>query len=266
MIIHGRIREATENGLKPVKNAEVKIVGIWKTLDTIIKKTALPPNIIFIYPPLYADCPAKTRCDVGFLASVNGSDKILLSPAEAATEKIRLSNSKYLKPKDLLKVDAEDPYREELIPVKKIDGGISPDQPAWITLSRPLMFLHREGKIVRKSDPTWRNSPVQLVSDGYRGTCCLFLSGLERFPLEGYLKIASLSKASDVEVHRFHLFEATSDENGFYELPPLQRVAQIQLRAAHGGEQKEVKWQPDYTLGRNQIDFQLEILRTSHPI
>src|SRR5262245_50926504 len=125
MIIHGRTIELSSNGSKPVGKAQVRIIGIWRTLSNVIKQSPAAPNLLFIYSPLYADRASKTRCIGGDLTP-EGDDKVLLSSVKEGIDKIRLSNSADLKLKDLLKIDVGDPYREEVLTVTKIDAGANP--------------------------------------------------------------------------------------------------------------------------------------------
>src|SRR5262249_364813 len=150
MIIHGRTIELMNSGSKPLANAQIRIIGIWRTLSQVIKQSPAAPNLIFINPPLYGDraSASKTRCTGGDLTW--GHDKVLLNPVKGGTDKIRLSNSVNLNLNDLLKIDVGDPYREEVLTVTNIDAVANPDQPAWVSLSWPLMLSHREGKVVQR--------------------------------------------------------------------------------------------------------------------
>ena len=257
MIIQGRTVEEFKERTKAVPNAQIEVIGIWYTLSSVLEDKSLP-NMIFIHPPLYKDRSPQTRCERGALSAVEGDDKVLLHPAQEGTNRIRLSNSKNLKPKNLLKINVVDNFREEILSVKKLDPGATPDQPAWVTVDWPLRFSHRDGALAQRLEPKWNGSAVELVRDGYQGDACLFLNSLKDLSLGSYVRIVTTQGDVADEYHRFSLFKTSSDNEGFYRLPPLQRVAQVQLCASNNGKKAQVTLQPDYSSPRNQVDFVLK--------
>jgi hypothetical protein len=261
MIIQGRTMEASKERAKPAPHTRVEIVGIWRTLSQVVDKALSPANVVSIYPPLYADWPSKARCQGGILTVIAEDNKILLDSAREGTNKIRLSNSKNLAARDLLRIDSEDAYREEVLGVQNIVAGTTGEQAAWATLEWPLASSHRAGTSVQRLAPRWHESSSrELVLDAYQGDRCLFLDVLQGLSSGGYVMIATSSDRPKHAYHRLALYETESDDDGFYRLPVLQRIAQVQLRASKNGKRAEVTLQPDYRVYRNQVDF---VLRTT---
>lgn len=255
MIIHGRTMEVGKDGTTPLGHAEVKVVGIWKNLSTVAKKPPAPPNVVFIHPPLYASRSPETPCVAGDLREAKGADTTLMLPAGEGATKIRLADVRTLRPIDLLRIDVGDPYREEMLSITTLSPSLTADPSAWVTLSRPLMFPHRAGAIVQKLDQTWHDSATALLLEGHRGHSSVFLKDLRGVKTNKYLCIGSPSGRVAEEVHRFQVYETESDDQGFYQLPPLQRVGQVQLQATSAGKRVEVKLQPEFSTARNQVDF-----------
>lgn len=254
--------EATKDGTQPAPHSRVEVIGIWRMLSTVLNKSPSSPSLVSIQPPLYADRAKNTRCFGGGVKAVAGDDKLLLEPAAAGATGIRLSDAKNLKPNDLLGLDFGDVHQEEMIAVKKIEAENAADLPAWVVLSWPLSQPHRGGKMAQRLERAWQDSPIELALDGHRGDACLFLSTLRGIAAGGYLRIVGSSLNAPDEYHRIRMFETKSDQEGFYQLPPLQRVAQVQLRASNKGKNAEVTLQPDYGLYRNQVDFVLKTQQT----
>jgi hypothetical protein len=255
MIIHGRTMETTKFGAQPAPRSEVEIVGIWRTLSMVLNKSPAAPSLISIQPPLYADRAKSTPCLGGSMKPIQGDEKVLLEPAAAGATTLRLSDAKHLKPKDLLGIDFGDVHQEEVIGVKKIEAGSTADVPASVVLCWPLSRPHRRGNVVQRLERSWHDSAIELALEGHRGDACLFFNALDGIALGGHLRIVATSVSAPDEHHRVRIFKTKSDQQGFYQLPPLQRVAQVQLRATNNGKKAEVSLQPDYGVYRNQVDF-----------
>jgi hypothetical protein len=84
------------------------------------------------------------------------------------------------------------------------------------------------------------------------------LNNLQGLASVAYVRISSTLGNVPDEFHKLSIYETESKNDGFYQLPPLQRVGQVQLQASSNGKKAEVKFQPDYSLYHNQLDLVLK--------
>ena len=100
-----------------------------------------------------------------------------------------------------------------------------------------------------------------FTEDAISGDSSVFLDGL-----------AALGGASEIEVsggpepdeyHRLREFSVTSDSEGYYRLPPLSRVAQLEIHGEQtvGGQifQVTTTFRPDYRQRENRLDLTLKV-------
>jgi hypothetical protein len=257
--IAGRVVQVTAMGTTPLAAATVAIIGLWRTAPSAgVAVPADPPNLIWLQPPLSAD----RETGVGQLAprSLPGivelppAEKRLLSPAAPGDRVVELSNRGGLNPGDILLVDANHPDRVEFLEVAAIDGGAAPDLPARIGLVHALAFGHRERTLVQRSNPGPAGADRPFAAEGLAGDSCLYLANLGG--LADGAEVQIHGGPSPAEYHRIRLYSATSDGDGYYRLPPLSRVAQVEIQATAGPlPPLIVQVSPDYGRRENRLDL-----------
>lgn len=240
--------QSERDGTRPFGKAVVRVTGIWKSLAKLAEKAADAPNVVFIRPPLYIGRAAATDCAWG--AGNTDADIVttLAQNVAAGADRMTLADGTKLRDGDMLLIDSEDPDREELIRIKTI-------RQNGAMLARPLMFAHRAGVVVHRRYVEWNDTKTRLLINGSRGESTVFLVELPEPRSQQYLRIGLPGDNAAEEVHRFQIYETESDADGFYQLPPLQRIGQVQLEASGDGRKVAVKYQPDFALPRNQVDF-----------
>ena len=189
MIIQGRVVEQSKSGLIPVTGASVRVSGIWRTLSSVVNRSAAPPHVLNVHPPLYGDREKEVPCQSGDVNPVKGDRKALLSPAVRGTARLRLSNVTHLKPKGLIRIDGIRPGRSEVLAISSIDKHSASDQPTWVTLDWPLAFDHQAEASIERLDPQWERPQHTLVLDGHQGESCMLLDSIEGFGADVYIKI-----------------------------------------------------------------------------
>jgi hypothetical protein len=190
---------------------------------------------------------------LGFLGAP-GPDKQLLQDATAGLNLLRLSDRKQISSGDILAIDAQDPERTEYISINTVTGASTDDQPALITLDAPLRSVHRQGSVVHKVQFTNAGVPTLLTSDAIAGDVCLFLNSVGNLSSAPFLSLQS--GGVPTEYHATGYFNAVSDAQGFFRLPPLSRVAQCGLRSHDGAHTDlSVTYTPDYSQEVSRIDF-----------
>jgi len=154
----------------------------------------------------------------------------------------------------ILLIDAGQSDLAEFIEVSAVPTAGTADQPTLITLAYPTLLAHRRGSIVQPiKNPPPPGAPRQVdVVDAWAGDGCVFLDGPAA---AGGVQISD-------EYHELKTFEATSGPDGFYRLPPLERVAQLKIHAEKvvGAEtfKTDVIFRPDYSRCENHLDLVLK--------
>lgn len=262
VVITGRLVRLNGSKTVPLAGATVTFTGIWRTPPpATVVVPADPPNLVSLVPPLYAERTTGTgHLRRRNLPEVVGDDKFLLEAVLAGSKEIRLTNRLNLTVGDILLIDAEQPDIAEFIAISTITGASTPDQPASITLRYPLAHTHPRSAVVREVNPQPIGGTKDFAVDAIIGDTTVFLKD-----------IAGLAPATEVEVfggsldeyHSLKRFSVTSDADGYYRLPPLSRVAQLEIHAeiVIGPQtfKNTTTFRPDYQQRENRLDLVLAV-------
>ena len=269
IVIAGRVMLQAADGTKsPLNGAIVRVTKIWRMPPSAtLSPPPDPASLISLDPPLYADrriSGTATLIQQTF-TEVSGEDKFLLEDYSAGTHKIRLSDRINLIPSpsgSLLLVDAGQADIAEYLVIDSINGGITQDQPATISLNYPLANFHRKNAVVRRVIPADTGVSIPIAYDAIAGDTCIFVTHLGALATDNPVKISKGEPPSGGaipdEFHRVSLFSTVSGIDGYFRLPPLARVAQISLSAEQGAlTPVTVEFRPNYSLRENWLDFDL---------
>jgi len=239
----------------PLPGAVISISGIWRTAPTqVLAPPALPPNIVAVHPPLYAAQAAATAT----LRQVTPvpdllNDKRLLRAAPAGLRELALSNRVAIAVGDVLTLDGADPWRSESLVIAAINGATSPTDAAVVTLAHALRAGHRRDALVQRTDITAPGANETLALDAITGDTTLMVSNAVAFAT-GTIEVVDGGAAP--QYHRLSTYTATSDADGYWSLPPLSRVAQVELRATHGAHPTITRAVvPEYPRREQRADF-----------
>jgi hypothetical protein len=98
-----------------------------------------------------------------------------------------------------------------------------------------------------------------LLRNAIPGDQTIFLDALTDISDSGSVagSAVEISGPHGTEYHRVHLFTVQSDAEGYFRLPPISRVAMMQLHASHPGSSGDVEmmFSPDYERFENRIDL-----------
>ena len=256
VVVQGRTVLAAAGATAPIPGATVAITGIWNTPPPAnIAVPPSPPNLLSLSPPLYFPRTAGTgKLRRREMVPVIGADKMLVAWANLGDTALQLSDRVGLSVGDLLVIDEIDPDLTEYLPVIAIAGFSTPAQPATITTACPLASRHPFGAVVRKVTPQPPGPNRQCSRDSIAGDTCFFLTTLSGLAA---VHVAEISGGvPPAEYHALRRFYATSDVQGYFRLPPLSRVAQVEVQATDGVHAPvKIVYSPDYTESENRIDF-----------
>lgn len=254
-----RGRTLQRAGLLPdvVSGASIELLGYWPVFppaDVAPPAVMLAPNLAHLEPGCYAPrADAVTNLRQRSVVAMPGEDKTLLLPAASGARRLRLDNRSALATGALLVIDANDPGRRERITVAQVDTASSPDQPAWITLDHALARTHHDGvtcQVGTLQPPAAANLLTRAAIPGDETVCLDGLAGLSSGAV-----VEIDDGAAPPEYHEAHPYQATSDADGFFRLPPIARVAMILLHAQRAGlvSPDDLRLAPDYRVAENRI-------------
>lgn len=258
--ITGRVLRRSGGVLVPVANATVAVTGVWPTLPPAnVSPPTAPPNIVSLAPTLYAARPATTaRLRRREMTPVGGEDKILTAWSNAGDSRLPLSNGFNLAPGEVLSID-DDLAITEFISVDAVETGGDTSLPTTVTLAHPLAHSHRPGALVRRAIPQPAGPDRPLSRAATADDTCLLLDSLSG--LAGAEVVEILGGDPPVlppEFHRLRLFTTQSDPDGCYRLPPMSRIAQLEIEATEGGDTSNpVVYAPTYRTRENSLDLTL---------
>jgi hypothetical protein len=261
VVIAGRTVRLNGNTTLPVIGAAVSVTGIWRTPPPAnVLVPPAPPNLVALRPPLYSDRPALTqfmrRRD---LTPIIGSEKALVNDLLPGANPILLPDRLGLSVGDVLLIDATEPDLAEFIPIKTVPLTSPANQPTLITFEYPVIRAHRRHAVVQRVTPQPAGPTQQLTVDAIVGDTCVFLNG-----------IAGLAGAHEVlvsglpdEHHKLMTFSVMSDADGYYRMPPLSRLAQVEIHAEKviGAQtfHATTNFRPDYRERENRMDLVLKV-------
>jgi len=269
ILITGRVVQLDDSGKpQPVAGAEISVTGIWRTVPPANLETPPePPSLVSLQPPLYTNYAAgqsrlqtnrlpdiaehlgiplqKGRLQNNRLPPDDSDAKILLDDVSVGTQVIRLSNQHNLAVGALLSIDSDSPDNSEYLAITALEESSNPASPTQVTLAYPLGLAHRKGAIVREVK--------QFTSDALPGDHCVFLDDVTGLTDQ----VCISGEVNPPTYHRIALFSAISDSAGYYRLPPLSRVAQLELRAEKEAFSAVAKLRPTYSVLENRVDFVL---------
>jgi len=255
-VISGRCVQSNGLSRTPLSNTTIDISGLWHrfpaaNVDPLAVVEA--PNIVSLLQGLYEGRRAATdQVRQRTLQPRAGEEKRLLSVANAGDRQVRLSDRVNLVAGQVLALQPEHNELVEYLPVTAVNGATGDTQPATVTLAYPLKKSHREGVTAVRVDPQPPGASNDFTRDAIIGDQTLFLAALTDINDS----TVEISGGGSVEYHRSRLYRAVSDADGFFSLPPIARVAMMQLHASHAALADVNRiFSPDYERAENRGDL-----------
>jgi hypothetical protein len=253
----GHVVRATAGGTNPIAGASVSITGYWLRIPT---PTAAPPptapDLVSLQPGVYLNRSTATARIRRRDFAVTPDTSELLDDAPTGSAIWRLSNRVGLIPGEILRIDAADPGLTEYLTVLSVAGSSLPTQPAEIVLRYAGRVDHRPGARVERVTPAAPGANNAVVSDAMPGDAVVLAAGLAAIPGATIIEIDD--GGPDPEYHTVSLFSVTTNADGFYRLPALNRVGQLELTADDGGNPVvHMVVVPNYESAQNIVDIVL---------
>ena len=251
--ITGQVAVSSGVTSTPSVGATVTVIGIWRTVPAAnVVVPPVPPDFVSLMPAIYiARANTVTQVRPQPLTQIVGANKQLLLDAQAGDTIVKLSDCVGLAINDVIAIDADDPYRTEFLTIKALFPASTTNQPARIQLTIPVQATHRFNVPVRKVTVGAAGAPTPLTDDAIVGDVCAFVSVAA---LQPATTVSIDDGVNPIEYHAVSYFKTTTVAGGFYRLPPLSRVAQLNLQANNGTLSLPITFVPDYAGEENKVD------------
>ena len=225
--VAGRV---VSRALGPLAGAALTVTGVWPVMAPPLGP-ASAPNAMPALAGLYADRPIGGQLRRRNFAPA-AELKALVRPAVAGDRTVMLSDMDTIAAGQVLMIDFGDDGRVEFVGITSIKGASSPDQPAEFTLDLPLRRDHAEGVGAARACSGPAGAVNAIARDARVGDVSVWTGGLAGIAA-GTRAIEITGGAAATEYHATRRYEAASDAAGFYRLPPIHRVAALELGVAH---------------------------------
>jgi hypothetical protein len=238
--------------------ATVEISGVWRTLQDV-PGPSVGAGLVALGPALSAARPRPgTTLERVVMPLVPEPVRRLRRAAEPGTRSLEVSRTGGLMPGSVVAVDGADADRVEYIGVDHVVGPVDAESPAALVLAFPVRRPHREEATVQEVTPTVLGPPTaDLTAGGLPGDATVFVSSLAPF---GGGPIVRITGGPSPDEHvTTAMYRVVTDAEGYGRLPPLTRVAAVELVAtAPGPLAASTAFTPRYGVNENHLHLVLE--------
>ena len=253
IIISGRVMNLTPD-LTPVSAATVQITAIVRQVVPAAMVPVPDPFIpLSISPGLYFDRDSATHCRMRSMLPSADSIKTLDQSAPAQAIRLKLSNTEGLSPGDVIEVNFDQVGSEFLIIAQVITASLD-TSPGEVVLAYPSKNAYSRHSAIRKVIPQIITADNTIGVAAIPGDQCLLMDAVAGYVSGAVLEIDD--GLTEPEYQRLDMYSTTTDSQGYFRLPPLNRVGQINLRAEKAAELLDIENHvPDYKNVENTIEF-----------
>ncbi len=255
IIISGRV--VNNSTITPFAGAGIDVVNIWRFLPEIGEQSnAEAPDIVSLQPPLYINRTAGgAQIRRQNIAVVNNEDKYLLRHTASGSSSLYISDYLNIVASDVIVIEENDPELAEYCTIDSISGSSVPNGPALITLTHPVARAHGVNAIVKKVNLSLAGADNMFGSDAIAGDSCVFLDSMTNLINGDVVHIHD--GVNPDEYHTLSRFSVSSNSNGYFRLPSLNRVAQVKIEVQGVGDTITEDLTIDYSQKVNRIDFKI---------
>lgn len=239
----------------PAGGADVQVTGVWRTVADLTQPAAPAPLLAI---PLGATqpWPVGTGIDSVSLVPVAEPTRVLAASAAPGDRTVSVSRAGDLSAGDLIGIDLADPDRRGYLTVQSLSAAGDQDSPVDLTLSGPVRIAHAAGVSVRRiTAPPPSPADTTTTEPAAIGDPTVFVGTTAPFASVEWVRAAGASMLD--EYLDSHLYRATSTADGTARLPPISRVAAVEITAVQGGSTATVRVTPDYPTPVNTVALTL---------
>jgi len=265
-VLRGRAarHDPVTNTVTPVPGATIAVADFWLTLADV--HAQLPGRMTDPNPLtrmfVASIAPGVTRARAVGPGQVTErtlqgpavpDDRLLAAAATARTTALRISDRSGLAPTSVVLVDPDRADVAEIVTIAAVTGWAPPDGPGDLQLALPLRESHPAGSRVIPLTVGAALPPAHLRRDLRSGDRVVFVNDLTNLPDGATVEITDFAPLK--EFQRLRLFQASSDADGYFALPPIHRVAMLAIVAtAPMLAPVPFTVRPDYTAPEHLVD------------
>ena len=239
--------------------ARAWISGIWRTAKDILSSAPSPAaNLVSFGPALYAARPQPaTTIDAVTMTPAVEPDRHLLLDVGAGERRLVVDRGGGLTNGAIVGIDRGDVDRVEHIRVDTVTAPSDPDSPAVLDLAFAVRNRHHASAPVHRVTPSAPTPLATLVDDGRPGDVTLFVNSTVSFG-PGAMDVQITGGTSAAEYGTCSRYRVTTDGQGYGALPPLSRVAAVEVSGALGAlTSTPLRVTPDYRVFETRADVTL---------
>ena len=214
--------------------ATVIVSGIWRTLAGLSGAPA-PAALVSVAPAVYATRPsAGTTLAPVTMPPVAEPERMVVRAVEPGARRLEVSRRGGVAAGAVVGIDRHDTDRAEYVPVLQVEGPSDAESPTTLLLAFPVGRGHREGATVRQVTPTPMGGPPAGLTDGAEpGDATAFVTSTAPFAGAPIVRVSGGAVPDEFVIAR--TYRAVSDGDGYAWLPPLTRVAAVEVAASAAG-------------------------------
>jgi hypothetical protein len=248
VLIRGRVMvfDPPTQTWQPPASATLDISFTWRLQADVTNESAKEVlHMVSIAPGLYRDRAATTDIlQPVDLVNVPGDEKTLAQAIVPGSASARVSNAKGLAPGITLQLDVDHADAAEVLTVSAFTPTGTADEPASVDFTMSLAGDHRGGVGVRHVTTPPVLAAKAFDIDGLAGDPVVSLVDVT---FGGTPTAARIGAGPVDEFQRIALFSTVTDSNGYFEFPPLSRVAKVRIAATVPPKPpQQIDLQPDY--------------------
>lgn len=238
-----------------VAGADVNVTGVWRTTADLTQP-ATPPRLLAMPLGATQAWPLGTGIDAVSLVPVAEPARVLAASTAPGDRIVSVSRAGALSAGDLVGIDLADPDRRGYLTVQSLSAAGDQDSPVDLTLSGPVRIAHAAGVTVRRiTAPAASPADTATTDPVAIGDPTVFVGTTAPFASVELVRATGVGMVD--EYLDSHLYRATSTADGTARLPPISRVAAIEITAGHGGLTTTVRVTPDYLTPVNTVGLTL---------
>jgi hypothetical protein len=239
--------------------AVASISGIWRTAQDVISTAApAPANLVSYAPGLYAarPQPAATIASVTLTPAAD-PERLLLFDVAPGDTRLVVDRGAGLAPGAIVGIDRADTDRVEYIEVAQVDAPTDPESPAVFDLRFPVQRRHHVSTPVERVTAGAPTPLATLTDAGRPGDPTLFVNSVATVgPNPTVVQISGGAAAT--EYGTCARYRVATNVDGYGTLPPLSRVAAVEVGAVLGAlSSAPRRVTPDYLVFENRFDLTL---------
>lgn len=243
------------NRPQPLTGADVRITQVWRRVADV-GGAGGPATMIGLPLGIAQFWPMGTELDTVSLLPAAEPIRRLARGAVPGDIVLNVDRLGALAAGDLIGLDLADLERREHVPFAGVVGSTDPGSPALVEAATPTRVAHSTSSTARRvPSPPTGPPDATLVESAQPADPIVFVDTVAALATVETLR-ASDAAITDEYVDA-RLYRGTTSAAGLFRMPPLSRVAAVELTATQGALAATALFTPDYLSPTNSVALTL---------